>query len=335
MKVVAITGRRSCAIVDRPKPKVKGIFCLVRITSAPTCTEYKTYRDGGANERLGHEAVGIVEEAPAGGRVTVGQRVVVMPQYPCGGCDLCAAGDYVHCEHGVDPLEACGSTTGTATYAQYCIKQDWLLLPIPDDICDDHAAMACCGFGPSFGAFDRMRLLSTDTLLVVGLGPVGLGAVINARHRGAAVIGVEGNSYRAELAKCLGAREVLDPAGPEILSRIKSANGGAPVDKAVDCTGEPQAQKLAVEATRRRGSVGFIGWGGGIETGNMIPGGRTLEGCWHWNLNGAPRMMRTIRESGPAIDRMITHRFPIDRVREAWEVQMTRQCGKVIIHPWE
>jgi L-iditol 2-dehydrogenase len=307
----------------------------VKITSAPTCTEYKAYRDGGASERLGHEAVGIVEEAPPGGRVRAGQRVVVMPQYPCGACDMCGTGDYIHCENCVDPLAVCGSATGTATYAQYCIKQDWLLIPIPDDISDDHASMACCGFGPSFGAFDRMCLQSTDTVLVVGLGPVGLGAVVNARHRGARVIGVEGNAWRASLAKSLGAREVLDPADPDIISRIRSINGGAAVDKAVDCTAEPQAQKLAVEATKRRGSVGFIGWGGGIATGNMIPGGRTLEGCWHWNLNGAPRMMRTIRECGPGIDVVITHRFPIDRVREAWEVQLTGQCGKVILHPWE
>src|SRR3972149_3597995 len=67
------------------------------------------------------------------------------PQYPCGKCSLCLAGEYIHCQHCVDPLALCGSTTGTATYAQYCIKQDWLLIPIPAGMSYDDASMACCG----------------------------------------------------------------------------------------------------------------------------------------------------------------------------------------------
>jgi D-arabinose 1-dehydrogenase-like Zn-dependent alcohol dehydrogenase len=63
-----------------------------------------------------------------------------------------------HCEHNLDPLAICGSQTGTATYAQYCIKQDWLLIPIPDDLSYEHAAMACCGLGSSFGAMQRMQV---------------------------------------------------------------------------------------------------------------------------------------------------------------------------------
>ena len=63
--------------------------------------------------------------------------------------------------------------------AQYILKQDWLLMPIPDDVSYLHGAMACCGIGPSFGAMQSMDLSAFDTILITGLGPVGLGAIVN------------------------------------------------------------------------------------------------------------------------------------------------------------
>ena len=94
--------------------------------------------------------------------------------------------------------------------AQYLLKQDWMLLPIPDDMSYEHAAMACCGLGPTFGAFQTMGVDRYDTVLITGLGPVGLGGVINAVYRGARVIGVDANRYRAKLALELGASAVID-----------------------------------------------------------------------------------------------------------------------------
>jgi L-iditol 2-dehydrogenase len=336
MKVAAITGPRQCAVVERPDPRIKGRFVRVKITVAPMCTEFKGYKEGWQSDTLGHEAAGEVDEmaVPGESRFKSGDRVVVMPQYPCGRCELCLAGDYIHCEHAIDPLRACESQTGTATYAQYCIKEDWLLLPIPEDISTEHGAMACCGLGPTFGAMQRMAVDSYDTLAVVGLGPVGLGAVVNAVIRGARVIGVEGNPYRAGLAHELGASAVLDPADPDALRQLKEMTGGRGADKVVECTAVPAAQKFAIQAARRRGQVAFVGWGGHIELDNMIPDGLTLYGCWHWNLHDAARMWQTIRASRSSLDRMITHRFPLSRVGEAWELQLSGQCGKVLIDPW-
>jgi L-iditol 2-dehydrogenase len=335
MKNIAITGPRQYAVVDQPDPCVRANFVRVKIEVAPLCTEFKAYQHGWVSDVLGHEAAGTVVEVAQPGQVQVGDRVVVMPQYPCGQCELCYAGDYIHCEHGVDPLAACGSQTGTATYAQYMIKQDWLLLPIPEDMTTDRASMACCGLGPTFGAVQQMRVDAYDTLLVVGLGPVGLGGVINGAVRGARVIGVESNPYRARLARELGAETVIDPNDPEALQQVRSLTGGRGADKVIDCTAVPAAQKFAIEAARRKGHVTFVGWGGHIEIDNMIPGGLTLQGAWHWNLRDTPRMMQTIRKAGSLIDKLITHRFPLNQVQEAWELQISGQCGKVLLYPWE
>jgi len=334
MKVAAITGPHACEIIERPDPLVKANFARVKITVAPMCTEFKAYKEGWKSDGLGHEAAGVVDAVGESASVRVGQRVVVMPQYPCGTCELCLAGDYIHCEHTVDPLQLCGSATGTATYAQYCIKQDWLLLPIPDDISTEHAAMACCGLGPTFGAAERMEINRFDTVAVVGLGPVGLGAVINAAFRGARVIGVEGNPYRAALARELGAQEIVDPADPDALRLLKELTGGRGADKVIECTAIPAAQAFAIQAARRRGAVAFVGWGGHIELDNMIPGGLSLYGCWHWNLHGQTRMWQTIRANPVQIERLITHRFPLSQVQAAWELQLGGQCGKVLLDPW-
>jgi threonine dehydrogenase-like Zn-dependent dehydrogenase len=333
MKVVSITGKRQAALVEKPLPSVKEDFALVKIEVAPMCTEYKSYKEGWISDVLGHEAAGVVVEVAQPGKVKVGDRVVVMPQYPCGKCDLCLSGDYIHCEQCVDPLAVCGSTTGTATYAEYCIKQDWLLLPVPDEMSLEHASMACCGLGPAFGAMQRMNVNALDTLLVMGLGPVGLGAVINGVYRGAKVIAVESQPYRARLALELGARAVIDPNDPDALKQIQAQTGGRGADKAVDCTAVPAAQQLAIQATRRRGQVAFVGWGGHIELDNMVPQGLTLHGIWHWNLQHAHPFMKMIRETADLIDRQITHILPMSRVQEAWEIQLSGNCGKVLLKP--
>jgi L-iditol 2-dehydrogenase len=333
MKVVAISGKRQAALVEKPLPTIKEDFVLVKIEVAPMCTEYKGYKEGWVSDSLGHEAAGVVVEVAQPGRVKPGDRVVVMPQYPCGKCALCMSGDYIHCEQCVDPLALCGSSTGTATYAEYCIKQDWLLLPVPDEMSLEHASMACCGLGPAFGAAQRMNLNALDTLLVMGLGPVGLGAVINGVYRGAKVIAVESQPYRAGLALELGARAVIDPNDPDALQQIRALTGGRGADKSVDCTAVPAAQQFAIQATRRRGQVAFVGWGGHIELDNMVPQGLTLHGIWHWNLQDSHSIMKMIRETADLIDRQITHVLPMSRVQEAWELQLTGNCGKVLLKP--
>jgi len=337
MKVVAITGERKCALVEKSDPKAADDFCVVKIHSAPMCTEYKAYKDGIRTDRLGHEAAGEVVETAQPGRVKPGDRVVVMPHYPCGKCSLCLAGEYIHCRSHVDPLPICGCEAGTSTYAEYCLKTDWLLLPIPAGVDYDHAAMACCGLGPTFGAMQSIGVSSFDTVLIAGLGPVGLGGVINGCFRGARVVGVDVNPFRRDLAAKLGAAVTLDADG-NALQAVMEATGGTGVDKAIDCSGVPQAQRLMVDALRRRGSCAFVGEGSDLTiriSEDMIRKGITLHGQWHWNLAHAPLMMKMIKETADKLDMLITHTFPMDRAGDALELQLTGECGKVVLHPWD
>ncbi|MCC6446046.1 MAG: hypothetical protein IT210_21655 [Armatimonadetes bacterium] len=127
------------------------------------------------------------------------------------------SGEYIHCEQVYDYTAFIGSPEGIATMAQYLLKPDWLLPAIPEGVSYVHASLACCALGPSFGAFQAMRLSAFDTLLITGAGPVGLGAVVNARFRGARVIVAESVPWRVGRALAMGAECALDPGDDRML----------------------------------------------------------------------------------------------------------------------
>ena len=334
MKVVAITGERECALVDRPDPQIRDNYVLVKILAAPMCTEVGDYRAGRTSDALGHEAAGEVVAVARPGRVQVGDRVVVMPQNGCGECDLCLSGEHVHCQTPRDPYGVCGCATGRATFAELCVQQDWLLYPVPDDVPMDHAAMACCGLGPTFNAMQMMGVSAPDTVLVSGLGAVGLGAVVNARLRGARVLGLETNGWRADLAKRLGAEAVVDPASGDAAAQILDLTEGRGADKSVEASSSESAPGLLVRATRIKGEITTVGWSGPVQARDVTAKGLTFRGAWHWNhLRDGRAMRETLRRAGPLLDTLITHRFPMSQVKDAWETQLSGRCGKVILHP--
>lgn len=338
MKKAAIIGTREAALVEVPDPQPKEDWVVIKVHAAPMCAEYKGFVGGWKSENLGHEAAGEVAAVAQPGRVKIGDRVVVMPQTPCGVCSLCVAGDYIHCEDGYDFARFHGTPDGSATMAQYLLKPDWLLPPIPDGVSYEHASLACCALGPSFGAFDRMNVSAFDTVLITGAGPVGLGAVVNARFRGARVLVVEAHPWRVERAQQLGAEEVLHPADPDIVRRIRDLTGGKGVDSALDCSGVPQAQRLCLDAVRRRGQAAFVGECSENlllkASPDLIRKGLTLHGVWHYNLALFPQIMQIIRQS-PVIDKLISHVFPMSRIQEAFEVSASHDSAKILLKPWE
>jgi L-iditol 2-dehydrogenase len=77
-----------------------------------------------------------------------------------------------------------------------------------------------------------------------------------------------------------------------------------------------------------------VGWGGEVPVSAVIAKGLWLRGAWHYNLNDAPEMMALVSRSVPLLSKLITHTFPMAAVNEAWALQSSGQCGKVVLHPW-
>ncbi|NIM04650.1 MAG: zinc-binding dehydrogenase, partial [Armatimonadetes bacterium] len=320
MKKVVLSGKSKAAVVEAADPQPKDEWVVVKVHAAPMCAEYKHFLAGKKLEAVGHEAAGEVVAVAQPGKVKVGDRVVAMPLYGCGECTLCKSGDYIHCEHAPDFAELHGTVDGKGAMAQYILKPDWLLMPIPEGISYEKASLACCALGPSFGAFGAVGLNGSDTVLITGAGPVGLGGIVNARFRGARPIVVESAPWRRERAKQLGAQYVIDPGDDNALPLIMEVTEDKGVDCAVECAGTVSAQRLCIDATRRKGKVAFVGQCHEdlrIKiTPDLLWKGLSLIGVWHYNLSDYPRVMKVIQES-PLIDSLISHVLPISKIQEA------------------
>jgi len=335
MKAAATTGPGRVEILDQPEPRAFGDLVVVKILVAPLCTEFKDRRAGHVSDAIGHEAAGVVVDAGSSTRVRTGDRVAVMPQYACGQCWLCQAGDHIYCPNQRDVLAQSGSTYGTATLAQYILKPDWLLIPVPADVSLRHAVMACCGFGPTFTAHRRIDSSSVDTVVVSGCGPVGLGGIVQGRYRGATMLALETHPYRMELAAALGAAQVIDPRDPGAIDEVRKVTDGRGAAAGIETSGAPTAAALLARTIRSRGQMSIVAWTQELALPGIVPLGLDVHGCWHWNhQQHAPDMWTTIRATTGAIDTLITHEFDLDDLTAAMDVQDTGACGKVFVLPF-
>lgn len=333
MEQAAIAGREETEIRTVSVPDPRPGWALVRIHAAPMCTEYKAWQEGHSAEGLGHEASGQVVDATDCRLIAVGDRVVVHPLWACGRCELCRGGDFIYCEQQLleegDPADA--------TMAQFILKPEWLLTPFPDELSFDQAALACCALGPTFGAMERLNVRSADVILVTGMGPVGLGGLVNAVHRGARCIAVESAPWRQTKAAELGADLVLDPNDPDIRERIAAFTEGRGVDAAIDCSGATQAQRLSLDAVRRRGSVAWVGESAKdtpIQASrDLIEKGLVLLGNWHYHRSFYPRVLDVIRRS-PRATELISHVFSLAEIQTAFAKIAAQETAKVILRPW-
>lgn len=199
--------------------------------------------------------------------------------------------------------------------------------------------MAWCGLGPTFGAMQSAHVDALDTVLITGAGPVGEGAIINAKFRGARVIVTELVPWRMERAQLLGADAVFDAHDPDTLAQIRAlTEGRLGVTCAIDCAGVTDSQRLCIDAARPKGCVCFVAESSDplaiTVSPDMLRKGLTLIGQWHFSLNDFDGMMRVIRGSGELLDLLISDRFPMSQVQEALALSASHQCGKIILDPW-
>jgi threonine dehydrogenase-like Zn-dependent dehydrogenase len=247
------------------------------------------------------------------------------------------AGDYIYCENELDFEKTFGTRDGSGTFGHYVLKPDWLLPLIPEGVSYEHATMAIDGIGASFGAFQAIEIGALDTLLVTGLGPVGLGAVANARFRNTRVIGVEPMPWRRERALQMGAEAVFSPDEPDVLAKIRAASGGG-VSCAVECSGRLSSQRLCIDAVRRRGRVAFVGEAADDLVIRVSPDllrkGLTIVGSWLYNMGDYPKVMQVIQQS-PLIDLLVSHVMSMSEIQAGFELLASGQSAKVVVHPWQ
>lgn len=324
-----VLGDGKAWLEDAPDPTPEGEWVVAKVLSSPICgSDMHAYHAPGAHAGGGHEGVGEIVAVDNARHVKVGDRVLLHPASGCGECRFCRQGDYIHCQH-----TPAGST---GHFAQFVRKQDWLCLPIPDDLDSDLASMMGCGLSPAYQATKRLGVTGYDDLLVTGLGPVGLGATALGAFLGARVIGVEPSAWRRERALALGADVVLDPGEGDTLEMVRELTRGEGVRVAVDASGRPEAERLCIDALRPLGKVAFIGENQGdivySPSRDGIRKGIEIIACWHQNLNSLPDLVTFLRRS-PVARQLISHTYGFGEVDEAFATFASGEAAKVVLRP--
>lgn len=317
-------------VEDRPDPVPEREWVVVKIEATPICgSDKNAYFSSTPVRTSGHEGTGVVVETAGSSRLKVGDRVILNPLSGCGVCDLCRTGNYIYCTN-KPPFDT--------HFAQYVKVQDFVCSPLPDDISYEIGSLACCALSPAFNSIKRLNIKAFDTVLIMGLGPVGMGAVTISKFLGAHVIAVDSVPFRKKFALDLGADVVLDAFDENLVEQIKEAAKGVPLRKAIDTSGNGKAERTCIDAMEPGGMVAFIGENHGeiaiSPSKDFIRKGLTLLGAWHYNLNDHSEMLSILRRS-PVVSRLITDVYGFSQVQEAFDKFVSGETCKVILKPWE
>lgn len=282
----------------------------------------------------GHEPCGqIVKTGPGCRRFGAGDRVIVYHISGCGVCNDCRRGYMISCTS-AEYRRAYGWQRDGGM-AEFLLAEEKDLIHLPDELSYADGAQVACGFGTVYEGLMKVGISGNDAVLITGLGPVGLATAALCRKLGAErIIGIDVVDERLELARELGLCDEVLRSGADNVAEVRALTGGRGVERAVDCSANDQARATAIRATRKWGSIVFLGEGGRVEfqpSADMIHDQKTLYGSWvtsTWLMEEL--VERLVRWKLHPAD-LVTHRFPLERVSDAYSLMASGRCGKVAV----
>jgi len=281
----------------------------------------------------GHEPCGrIVREGPGLKRFRVGDRVIVYHISGCGVCYDCRRGYMISC---TSPHRAAYGWQRGGGMAPYLLADEKDLVALPDELSYLDGAQVACGFGTVYEALERIGVSGNDAVLVVGLGPVGLAALMLAKAMGAEkLIGVDVAQERLELARRLGLTDHVLRASEDTVAQILELTGGHGVERALDASGSDQGRRTAVQGTRRWGRIALVGEGGTLSlhpSPDLIHDQKTVYGSWVTSIWRMEELVERLVRWHIHPEDLVTHRFALAEAGEAYALMASGQCGKVAV----
>ena len=340
MRAVILPGREQVELkeFDRPEPGHGQV--LVKMKASGLCGSdlraiYHEHTGSGAeryqNVIAGHEPSGQVESVgPGVDGFEPGDRVVVYHILGCGRCQECTKGFMIGCS---SRERAAYGWQRDGGHADFLLAEARTLLHLPDELTYADGALVACGFGTAYQGILRAGVSGRDTVLVVGLGPVGLGVVMLAASSGAEVIGVDLTPERLELARNAGAAHVL-MGGEGVAEEIRDLTSGHGAEVALDCSGSAPGRLLCLEAAREWGRVVYIGEGGSVTfepSPLLLHKQLTLHGSWVCGLHEMGQLLEYLARKGLHPETTVTHTFLLSETKQAYEVFDAGKTGKVVI----
>jgi L-iditol 2-dehydrogenase len=342
MTAAVLYGKCDVRIEQIPIPRVEPGEVLVRIKAALTCgTDLKVYRQGFHARMIvppavfGHELAGIVEEVGEGVEsFAPGMRVVAANSGPCNDCFFCER----HLSNLCEDLQFInGAYAEFIKIPKRIVRQNLLILP--DDLTFQKAALveplACV-----IRALEETGIAEGDTVVVVGLGPIGLMFVQLLKNLGATVIAAGKRSNQLKLAQKMGAAYVLNSTDSNVVEQVRRiTNGRRGADVVIEAVGRTETWQQAMGMVRRGGTINLFG---GCPSGTHIPLDTTLIHYSEITIKASfHHTPRHIREALDAIHRgeirpmdLITGEEPLSALRNVMERLLDRNGDlKIAIIP--
>lgn len=301
------------AIVKITKTTICGTDLHIMKGDVPTVTDGRT---------LGHEGVGIIEEVGSGvTNFKKGDHVLISCITSCGKCEYCKKGMYSHCVRGGWILG--NMINGTQAEYVRIPYADNSLYPIPAGS-DEEALVMLSDILPTgfeCGVLNG-KVQPGDTVAIVGAGPIGLAALLTAQfYSPAQIIMIDVDDYRLGIAKTFGATNVINSSKEDAIAKVMSLTEQKGADTAIEAVGIPPTFELCQQIVAPGGCIANIGvHGKSVEL--------HLETLWSRNITittrlvdtvTTPMLFKNVQSKKLDAKKLITHRFKLDQIIEAYK----------------
>jgi alcohol dehydrogenase (nicotinoprotein) len=338
---------------------------LIRYTHAGLCHSDIHVAHGDLEARLpmvlGHEGAGIIEEVgPGVTRVKVGDHVVCSFIPNCGSCRYCATGRQSICDMGATILEGYlpgerfpitgprgqyGAMCMLGTFSQYGVIHQNSAVKVDDDLPLEKAVLVGCGVPTGWGsAVNTAAVRAGDTVMVTGVGGIGINAVQGARYAGAKyVVAVDPLENKREKAMELGATHAFATAG-EAIATITDLTRGQMADSAILTPDLMTAEIVGdgFNAVGKGGTVVLTGLNKLMEPNIQLPGTiltlfrKSIKGSLFGDCNPTtdiPKILGLYQSGDLKLDEIITRTYTLDEVNEGYDDLLAgKNVRGVVVH---
>ncbi|GMJ12216.1 hypothetical protein like AT1G22440 [Hibiscus trionum] len=307
---------------------------------------------------MGHEGVGVVESIGEG-VTSLTEGDLVIPTYigECKTCENCLSGNTNLCMKyplnytglmldGTSRMSIGGQTAyhefTCSTWCQYTVVNINFVVKIDPQIPLSDASFLSCGFSTGYGAaWKEAKVENGSSVVVFGLGAVGLGAINGAKSGGASrIIGVDKNPRKEAKGRAFGMTDFINPeeSHKSIEELVRDLSGGMGVDYSFECTGVPFLINQAIQSTKPGvGKIIQIGAGEESNVNINILGiliGRTLKGSIFGGIktkSDLPIIYEKCKNREIQLDELLTHEIKLEDAYEAFELLNQPDCVKIMI----
>ncbi len=343
MKGAILPGNSTVEMHEFPIPTPGYGEVLIKVKASTICGSdirciYREHLGKGpegyqVGKIAGHEPAGqIVACGPGLRRFELGDRVLVYHISGCGVCNDCRRGYMISC---TSPWRRAYGWQRDGGMAEYMLAEEKDLVALPDSLSYVDGAQVACGFGTVYEALQKIGVSGNDSVLVTGLGPVGLATLMLAKALGAnQLIGTDVSPDRLALAVELGLADHVFSSDESTVSKIRQVTGGRGCEKAIDCSASAAGRLTAIQATRQWGDIAFVGEGGTCSlqpSPDMIHEQKKIHGSWVTSIWLMEELVERLVRWGIHPAELVTHRFSLEDVGKAYELMALGQCGKVAV----